>query len=116
MLFRPVNAPERGPFARSPLSLVLQSLSPEIDENLAKAIIDRRSLTPFKLVAELATIPNFPASALNTFRDYVTTSPDSRYYSIISSGAVNGIERQVREVIRTRGAQSDAMVILRQEP
>jgi len=97
-------------------SLVLQALSPEIDENLAKAIIDRRTQAPFKAVAELAMIPNFPTSAFNTIRNYVTTSPDSRYYSIISTGAVNGIERRVREVIRTQGAQSNATVILRQEP
>jgi general secretion pathway protein K len=97
-------------------SLVLQALSPEIDENLAQAIIDQRTLAPFKMIAELLTVPNFPASAFNAIKSYVTTSPESRYFSIISTGTVNGIERRVREVIKTQGAQSDATVILRQEP
>jgi general secretion pathway protein K len=97
-------------------SLVLQALSPEIDETLAQAIMDRRAAAPFQQVAELATIPNFPTSAFNTIKTYVTASPDSRYYSILSTGAVNGIERRVREVIKTQGLQGDATVILRQEP
>jgi general secretion pathway protein K len=97
-------------------SLVLQALSPEIDENLAQAIIDRRAQSPFKAVAELWTIPNFPQSAFNAINNYATTSPGNRYYSIISTGTVNGIERRVREVIKTQGAQCDATVILRQEP
>ena len=61
-------------------------------------------------------IPNFPTSAFSAIKNYVTTSPDSRYFSIISTGTVNGIERRVREVIKAQGAQSDATVILRQEP
>ncbi len=96
-------------------SLVLQALSPEIDETLAQAIIDQRAQTPFQMVAQLATIPNFPTSAFNAIKNYVTTSPDSRYFSIISTGAANGIERHVREVVKVQGAQSDATIILRQE-
>jgi hypothetical protein len=96
-------------------SLVLQALSPEIDDVLAQAIIDHRNQSPFRAVAELATIPNFPTSAFNMIKNYVTTSPESRYFSIISTGTMNGIERRVREVIKVQGAQSDATVILREE-
>ena len=97
-------------------SLVLQALSPEIDENLAQAIIDQRTQAPFLQVAQLLMMPNFPTSAFNAIKNYTTTSPGDRYYSIMSTGTVNGIERRVREVIRTQGSQNDATVILRQEP
>jgi general secretion pathway protein K len=95
--------------------LVLQALSPEIDEYMALAIVNQRAQAPFKMVAELLTIPNFPPAALNAIKDYATASPDTLCYSIISTGKVNGIERRVREVIATQGMQSDATVILRQE-
>jgi general secretion pathway protein K len=97
-------------------SLVLQALAPEIDENLAKAIIDQRTQAPFRTVADLRTIPNFPTSAFNTMKNYTTTMPDSRYFNILSTAAVNGIVRSVREVIQVHGSQSDATVLLRQEP
>ena len=97
-------------------SLVLQALSPMIDETLAKAIIDQRTQLPFRTVADLRMIPNFPTSAFNAIMNYATTSPDSRYFSVLSTGTVNGIERRVREVIEMHGTQSDATVVLRQEP
>jgi general secretion pathway protein K len=97
-------------------SLVLQALSPEIDEDMAKAMIALRTQSPFRTVADLRMVPNFPTSAFNAIKDYATTSPGSRYFSIISTGAVNGFERRVREVVQVQGSQSDATVLLRREP
>ena len=96
-------------------SLVLQALSPEINENLAQAITDQRSVQPFQAVQQLRLVTGMTQAAYDAIKNDITVFPRSRHYRILSVGNVNGIEVQVQVMIKVQGSNKDLTVLLRKE-
>jgi len=94
-------------------SLVLQSLAPDINGDVAQAIIARRTAQPFQVVQELRLVPGVTQAAYSAIQNDITVSPQSRHYSILSVGTVNGIQVQVQLMIKAQGVNNDPTVLFR---
>lgn len=76
---------------------VLESLSAGIDEGVAEAIIDYRTKTPFRNVAQLAAVPGVTPRMLNDVKKVAAVK--SSFFTVKSTGSVNELHRTVVAVI-----------------
>jgi general secretion pathway protein K len=76
---------------------VLQSLSAGIDEGVAEAIIDYRTRTPFRKVAQLAAVPGVTPQILNDVKKVATVK--SSFFTVKSTGSVSELHKTVVAVI-----------------
>ena len=96
-------------------TLVLQSLSEEIDAALAQLIVDRRKLEPFKSVAELRSLPGMTESIYNTIRRSTTVEPTNDHYHVVSRGSVGQLSRTVAAIFNRDLATKNVDMILYKE-
>ena len=96
-------------------TLVLRSLSEEMDAALAQLIVDRRKLKPFESVAELRDLPVMRDSIYNTIRRSATVKPTSDHYQIISRGSVDQLSRTVVAILNKNVATKNVNMILYKE-
>ncbi len=94
---------------------VLQSLSEKLDAALARDIVAQRGERPFESVNELLAVPGMTRELFSAIRDYVTVSPNDRYYRVEAVGSVREVERRVVAVIRVDTAESAPTLIQRME-
>jgi len=80
-------------------TLVLQSLSEEMDAALAQLIVDRRKMKPFESVAELRDLPGMTESIYNTVRRNATVESKNDFYHVISEGSVDRSSRTVVAIL-----------------
>jgi general secretion pathway protein K len=73
---------------------VLQSLSPEMTQGLAEEILLFREESPFQKKEDLQTV--IP-TVYNEIKDYIDVS--SRYYTVVSTGTVGTITREIVAVL-----------------
>lgn len=96
-------------------TLVLQSLSEEMDAALAQFIVDRRKLEPFKSVAELRDIPGMTENIYNTMKRSTIVEPANDHYQIISRGSIGRLSRTVVAILNKNMATKTVDMILYRE-
>jgi len=96
-------------------TLVLRSLSEEMDAALAQLIVDHRKLKPFESIAELRDLPGMRDSIYNTIRRSATVKPTSDHYQIISRGSVGQLSRTVYAILNKNVATKNVNMILYKE-
>jgi type II secretory pathway component PulK len=96
-------------------TLVLRSLSEEMDSALAQLIVDRRKLEPFESVAELRALPGMRDSLYNTIRRSTTVKPASDHCLVISQGSVDRLKRTVVAILNKNVATKNIDTILYKE-
>jgi general secretion pathway protein K len=84
-------------------SVVLQSLSEEIDEGLARTIIDYREEEPFRGIDELQTVPGMTEAIYNAIKDRITTQ--SSTFSLKIEGQVREITKGIYVVLKRDGKE-----------
>jgi len=77
--------------------LVLQSISDQIDQGLAQAIIDYRHEEPFKTLDDLQRVPGLAELDIGP---HITTK--SSYFSVRVEGNVRGIKKVISAVLNRR--------------
>ena len=85
-------------------ALVLQSISSEIDESLAQAIISYREEESFKSVDDMTRVPGLSGTDIGA---YVTTK--SSYFSVRITGELRGIRKEIYTVMRRSGKQVNSV-------
>jgi general secretion pathway protein K len=88
-------------------SVVLQSLSGEIDEGLAQTIIDYREEEPFRGIDELQIVPGMTEAIYNAIKDRITTQ--SSTFSLKAEGQVRGIKKVIFAVLKRDGKEVQAI-------
>ncbi|MBW2040057.1 MAG: type II secretion system minor pseudopilin GspK [Deltaproteobacteria bacterium] len=82
-------------------SIVLQSLSDEIDEGLAQAIIAYRQEEPFKEISEVKNVSGMTEEVYSEVSPYITTK--SSTFSLRIEGQVRGIKKKISAVLERAG-------------
>lgn len=95
--------------------LVLQSLAEKLDADLARDIVAAREMKAFESVNELLGVPGMTREIFSAIRNYVTVSPNERYYRVESTGTVQDVERRVIAVILVQTTESEPTLIQRAE-
>jgi general secretion pathway protein K len=96
-------------------TLVLRSLSEEMDTALAQLIVDRRKRTPFESLAELRELPGMRDSIYDALRRSTTVKPTSDHYQIISRGSVGELGRTVVAIVNKTAATKNVDMVLYKE-
>jgi len=86
-------------------ALVLQSLSGEIDESLAEAIISHREGEPFRSVDDMTRVPGLSGTDIGA---YVTTT--SSYFSVRMTGEMRELRKEIYTVMRRTGNRVNPVV------
>jgi general secretion pathway protein K len=81
-------------------SLVLQSLSEQMDPALSAMIVQRREIRPFNHVAELKDVPGMTDNIYQAIRNAVSTRSAESYYRIRSQGKVGGQICRIEALLR----------------
>jgi general secretion pathway protein K len=84
-------------------SVVLQSLSSEIDEGVAQTIIEYREEVPFRGIDELQTVPGMTGELYDAIKDRITTQ--SSTFSLKIEGQVRGIKKGIYVVLKRGGKE-----------
>ena len=96
-------------------TLVLQSLSEEMDAALAQLIVDQRKFEHYKSVAELRDLPGMTKSIYYAIRRNVTVKPTNDHYQIISRGSVDELDRTVVAIVNKNVATKNLDMVLYKE-
>ena len=92
---------------------VIQSLSEQIDDALARKIIEYRNARPFTRVSDILEVEGMTREIYSLIRRCITTSPNPRYYRVTATGVAEDFTRRVQVVMRK---SSDRVhVVLREE-
>ncbi len=78
-------------------AVVLQSLSDGIDEEMAQSIIDYRTTTPFRNVAQLGQVPGITSGILENVKKITTVK--SNFFTVKSTAGVGESRRTALAVI-----------------
>ena len=70
--------------------LVIESLSEKMDPALARMIVDRRRVKPFRHVTELRDVPGMTDNIYATISGIVTVGSGNCYYQVTSKGTFEG--------------------------
>ena len=94
-------------------AMVLRTLSQEMDQDLAREIIERRDAQPFSRVDQLREIPGMTLRLYVSIRPLITAKPSSRFYRLTATGVAGDFVRRVQVVLRK--AEGRVTVVLRRE-
>lgn len=96
-------------------TLILESLSEEMDAALAQFIIDQRKFEPFESVVELRDLPGMTESIFNTIRRNTAVEPTNEHYHVISRGSVDQCSRTVVAILNRNVQAENVDLILYKE-
>jgi general secretion pathway protein K len=94
---------------------VIESLSEEMDSFVAKMIIERREVKPFKSVSELREIPGMTGEIYNSIRRMITVDEKGQYYCVTSKGRVGEIDSTITAILRKNKNNESVETVLYKE-
>jgi general secretion pathway protein K len=94
---------------------VILSLSENMDQAVARVLIERRKFEPFETIEEIKALPGITDDIYKTIEAAAVAKPANRYYRVASLAAAGSTGWQITAILRKNMANAAIDVILYQE-